>query len=697
MKSIIKITCLSFILFLTSLPLNAQPAAAFFPREKLMQVGVYYYPEHWPEAQWARDLGTMKELGFEFTHVGEFAWAFMEPEEGKFDFAWLDRFLDLAGKAGIKVILCTPTPCPPAWMAAKYPRIFLWDEDYRPREHGSRGNNALSDSVYLNFCDRIVSELGKRYGHDSRVWGWQLDNEPGAPEDYSPSAQENFRAWLKGKYKTVGEVNRAWGAQFWSLTYGSFEEIRIPNSRNLYGINPSAVLDFRRFTADRTGLFLNRQNDILRKTIGKDQWITTNYTSTTFSADPRRSDRLDFLSFTMYPVSGGKNLGDRGFRLGRPQGITFAASYYRPFRGLTGVMELQPGQINWAAINPQPEPGAVRMWLWHAFAGGCSFACTYRFRQPLFGSEQYHAGIVGTDGVTPSRGGMEYNQVISEMKTLRTLYHPEAAPPSGYAGRKTAILWNQENLWNLETLPETSQWSTWNHVFKSLMIAKSFGAPVDFISESDAFESYPVVLAPAYQLVDLDLVLKWMNYAANGGHLVLTCRTGQKNRNGVLWESKWAGPINPLIGAEIEGFDLLLEDGRGTVRSAGKQYAWNNWGDILNPFGATESLGVYGNDFYSGKSAVVTRKHGRGTVTYIGVDTDDGALEKDVMKRVYSDAGCSVENYPEGVFVDWRDGFWVAVNYSSADYPLELPSEAKILIGDKVLGPAGVTVWTSPR
>jgi len=697
MNRICKTAFLSFMLFLASFPLRSQPASPFFPKAKLMQVGAYYYPEHWPETQWGRDLDTMKELGFEFTHVGEFAWAFMEPEEGKFDFGWLDRFLDLAGKRGIKVILCTPTPCPPAWMAAKYPRIFLWDADYKPREHGSRGNNALSDSVYLNFCDRIVSELGKRYGHDSRVWGWQLDNEPGAPEDYSPSAQENFRAWLKGKYKTVGEVNRAWGAQFWSLTYGSFEEIRIPNSRNLYGINPSAVLDFRRFTADRTGLFLNRQNDILRKTIGKDQWITTNYTSTTFSADPRRSDRLDFLSFTMYPVSGGKNLGDRGFRLGRPQGITFAASYYRPFRGLTGVMELQPGQINWAAINPQPEPGAVRMWLWHAFAGGCSFACTYRFRQPLFGSEQYHAGIVGTDGVTPSRGGMEYNQVISEMKTLRTLYHPEAAPPSGYAGRKTAILWNQENLWNLETLPETSQWSTWNHVFKSLMIAKSFGAPVDFISESDAFESYPVVLAPAYQLVDLDLVLKWMNYAANGGHLVLTCRTGQKNRNGVLWESKWAGPINPLIGAEIEGFDLLLEDGRGTVRSAGKQYAWNNWGDILNPFGATESLGVYGNDFYSGKSAVVTRKHGRGTVTYIGVDTDDGALEKDVMKRVYSDAGCSVENYPEGVFVDWRDGFWVAVNYSSADYPLELPSEAKILIGDKVLGPAGVTVWTSPR
>jgi beta-galactosidase len=392
----------------------------------------------------------------------------------------------------------------------------------------------------------------------------------------------------------------------------------------------------------------------------------------------------------MYPVSG-KNLGE-GFRLGWHQGIAFANSYYRPFR-VTGVMELQPGQVNWAAINPQPEPGAVRMWLWHAFAGGCSFACTYRFRQPLFGSEQYHAGIVGTDGVTPSRGGREYSQVISEIGSLRTLYNAKAAPPIEYAGRRTAILWNHQNLWNLETLPETVQWSTWGHMFKYLLIAKSFGAPVDFISESDAFESYPIVGA-AISLWTRPGG-KWMSYAANGG--IWCSRAGPaRNRNGILWES--SGLHNRLlIGAEIEGFDALLEDGKGTVRTAEGAFGWNNWGDILNPFGATESLGVYRNDFYAGKSAAVTRRHGKGTVTYIGVDTDDGGFEKAAMKRVYSDAGIGVKDYPPGVFVEWRDGFWVGVNYSSEDYKLELPKNAKLLIGDAVLNPADVAVWTSPR
>jgi len=78
--------------------------------------------------QWARDLNNIKKLGFEFTHYAEFAWAFLEPEEGRFDFRWFDEALELAGRAGLKVILCTPTPCPPAWMGEKYPEIYLVDE-----------------------------------------------------------------------------------------------------------------------------------------------------------------------------------------------------------------------------------------------------------------------------------------------------------------------------------------------------------------------------------------------------------------------------------------------------------------------------------------------------------------------------------------------------------------------------------------
>jgi beta-galactosidase len=357
-------------------------------------------------------------------------------------------------------------------------------------------------------------------------------------------------------------------------------------------------------------------------------------------------------------------------------------------------MELQPGQVNWARTNPQPMPGVVRMWLWHAFASGCSFACTYRFRQPLYGSEQYHYGIMGTDGVTPSPGGLQYSQVANEMRMLRGKYDPAAKPPAVYTARRTAILWNHENLWNIDNQKQTASWDTWGHMFRYLEIAKSFGAPVEIIKESDDFSQYPVLIAPAYQLIDEELVRKWTRYVEQGGHLILTCRTGQKKRNGQLWEARWAEPIYSLIGAEIPFFDLLLDDGKGEVQMKdGAKHSWNTWADVLKPTGDTETLATYANQYYAGQSAVTTRRLGKGSVTYVGVHTRDGQLEKETLTEIYKRAGIATENYQEGVYVDWRDGFWVAVNYSSRPAQLSLPQGAQVLLGSNPLKPADVLVW----
>lgn len=674
---------------------RAQEARRFFPKADLMKIGVYYYPEHWPTDQWERDFRKMTELGFEFTHFGEFAWAFLEPAEGKFDFAWLDRAIDLASRAGLKVVLCTPTPCPPAWMGEKYPEIYLVGGNGRRLEHGTRANGSLASDVFRRATKRIVEELARRYGRDERVWGWQLDNEPSAPADYSPAARAKFQSWLERKYGTIDALNKAWGGNFWSTKYDRFGQVLIPNE-SLFGedaLSPHALLDFRRFTADTQADFLHFQRDILRAYVRPEQWITTNYINVIDSADPRRTDRLDFASFTMYPVRGEKNLGELGFRLGSPYRLTFATDFYRSIKGVTGVMELQPGQINWAPVNPQPQPGAVRMWLWHAFAGGCSFACTYRYRQARYGSELYHAGIVGPDGVTPSRGGLEYAQVAAEMKKLRGLYDPKATLPARLAGRKTAILWSYDVMWDLDIHKQTGLWDTWDHRFKLMAAAKALGAPLDYVGEEDDFSKYPFLIAPAYQLVDAALIEKWRRYAEAGGHLILTCRTGEKDKNGQLPEAPWAGMIAPLIGAEVEMFDGLLADGRGEVKMNGAGYEWNRWADVLKAGEGTETLAVYADQFYAGKPAVVTRKLGRGTVTYIGVDTLEGKLERDVLRVVYRRAGAEIENYPPGVYVEWRDGFLVAVNYSSTAYVVPVQPGSTIIFGSNPLPPASVLVW----
>jgi beta-galactosidase len=669
---------------------------SFFPKTDLMKIGVYYYPEQWAKEEWARDFNNIARYGFEFTHLAEFSWTFLEPKEGVFEFRWLDEAIDLASKAGLKVILCTPTLCPPAWMGNKYPEIYLVGSDGRRREHGIRANASLSNPVYQQYTDKIVTAMADHYAGDTRIWGWQVDNEPLATPDFSPSSKQAFQKWLQQRYGTIDKMNTAWGGSFWSTKYDSFDQVIIPNEamNEEDKLSPHSVLDFRRFTADVTAGFLNHQADILREHVLPSQWITANYINVSTQADPRRSDHLDFPTFTMYPVSGKNELGGNNFRTGIPYKIYEACDYYRPIKGITGLMELQPGQVNWGSVNPQLLPGTVHMWIMQSFGGGCSFLCTYRYRHPLWSSEMYHEGIVGTDGVTLTQGGREFVQSISEMKILRNEFDSLTKMPEFIAKRRTAILWNHEVMWDLDIQPQTTLWNTWNNRNVYTSAVKSAAAPMDFISEKDDFSKYPFLIAPAYQLIDSVLVMKWRQYVEEGGNLILTSRTGQKDKNGHFFESKLAGPIRSLIGADIEFFDMLPSDMTGTVRYKSSQYIkWNIWAEILSPYEGTEVLASYTDQYYSGAAAVTTRSLGKGTITYIGVSTDSGILERQIVRDTYTKAGVKIEDLPKGVYMEWRDGFFVAVNYTDKDFRLDLSPNSKILFGINPLIPAGALIW----
>jgi beta-galactosidase len=338
-------------------------------------------------------------------------------------------------------------------------------------------------------------------------------------------------------------------------------------------------------------------------------------------------------------------------------------------------------------------PGAVRMWMWHAFAGGNKLVCNYRFDKPITGGEQYHYAIMDADRKTISTSGMEYIKVINEIKELRKYYDVNSVAPQRYQKRWAAVLYNPDNRWEEDNQPQTNQWDFMLHLKRYYGALKQLGAPVDVITEEKDFSKYPVMVAPSYQLLDGALIERWQQYVQNGGHLILTTRTGQKDRNGKLWEAQWAEPIYDLIGVKIPFYDLLPDSVQGSIKFGNANYKWNNWADVLEANPGTQVWASYTNQFYSGKAAVVHRKLGKGTVTFVGPDTDDGLLEKNVLTRIYKEAGIATENYPEGVMIDWRDGFWVGVNYSGNTYNLSIPANAKVLIGSRSLKSADVAVW----
>lgn len=672
-------------------------ADVYFPPGQMMTIGVYYYPEAWPPEQWERDISNIKRFGFEFIHVGEFAWAFMEPEEGKYDFAWLDRVVDLAAKNGLKVILCTPTPTPPVWLVQKHPEVLMVDDYARTMVHGTREHATWSSEVYRGYVAKIVTELGRRYGNNPNVWGWQLDNELshyGKNYDYSEASQEKFRHWLKDKYKEIANLNRDWGTAFWSQRYQNFEQIRIPNEREYVAqFNPHSMLDFQRWFAENAADYLRFQTNLLRR-YTKNQWITTNFMTTHREVYPTLSrNDLDVMTWTIYPVHGQMNEGPLGYRLGNADAMSFMHDYMRPLNGLQGIMELQPGQVNWGEVNPWPLPGAIHMWILRAFAGGARLVCTYRYRQPLYGAELYHKGIVETDGVTPSPGGREYMQAIKDMQLLRKSRRPNALEPREYAARRAALLYNFDNRWDLDNHKQTNRWDTMGHILKYETALKSLGCPVDVIDESVDFARYPFLIAPAYQLVDSQLIARWTKYAQDGGHLVLTLRTAEKDRRGQLWEGPWAQPILDLIGAHIPTYDVLPGNLSGKVESSGKTYLWGVWGESLEPRTGTNVLATYADQYYKGNVAAITRRLGKGSVTYIGVESLSGELEKDLLHEVFERAGVASRNLPNGFYIEWRDGFWIATNFTENAVPAPVPTSAKLLIGDREVPPAGVTVW----
>jgi beta-galactosidase len=283
---------------------------------------------------------------------------------------------------------------------------------------------------------------------------------------------------------------------------------------------------------------------------------------------------------------------------------------------------------------------------------------------------------------------------MKEIKELRKQFKPDAKMPEKLTARSTAILWNLENYWTIDRQKQTWQWDTWNYPVKFMEIARSLGAQVDVIPESTDLSKYKFVIVPAYELVDSALVKKWNDYVTNGGHLIITCRTATKNRMGHFWEGEWAAPISGLIGAHVKATDMLSNNARGEIIMKSNLYNWNNWADLLVPDKGTEVLATYNNNFYKGQTAAVKHTVSKGSVTYIGVDTDDSKLEKDILRNIYTETGATTEDYPQGVYVYWRNGFYVAINYSSDNYKMNLPESAKILIGENILKPAGVLVWS---
>ncbi len=472
------------------------------------ELGVCYYPEHWPEAMWAQDAAAMAKAGLSWVRIGEFAWSRMEPAPGDLQFDWLDRAIETLGSAGLKVVLGTPTATPPRWMLDKYPDMLAVDEHGLPRKFGSRRHYCFSHLGYIDECVRIARIMGERYRRNPHVAAWQIDNEYGCHDttiSYSPVALDAFRLWLADQYGNIDALNKAWGNVFWSMDYGSFDQIDLPN-QTVTEPNPAHVLAFRRFSSDQVVTFNAAQVDALRPLT--DAPLLHNYMGRVLEFDHFKVGAdLDIATWDSYPIG---FLSDRleadqahkttFLQQGDPDMQAFHHDLYRAVgRGRWWVMEQQPGPVNWAPYNPAPLPGMVRLWSLEAVAHGAEVVSYFRWRQAPFAQEQMHAGLLTPDN-RPAPGLAEAQQTARDLEELGDVQPCKAA---------VAILFDYASDWAWKTQPQGAGFDYFKLVFSAYRALRRAGLSVDIVSASNPTpEGYKVMLAPGLATIDDGLVSK---------------------------------------------------------------------------------------------------------------------------------------------------------------------------------------------
>jgi beta-galactosidase len=470
--------------------------------------------------------------------------------------------------------------------------------------------------------------------------------------------------------------------------------MHMPPSRQPRYDNPHHHLDASRFWSEAFAGFNRTQAGILRPRIGPERFITTNFMPFHMDCNPGDfADHMDLFSWDSYPVSGWeKNNANEEFRIADPSAIGLMHDLMGSYTGRWALMEVQPGTINWSGVPVLLYPGAVRLWLWTAWAHGAEFITTYRYRQPLWGIELFHHGLVQTDGVTPSSGGRQFMQVIEEMRGLKKV----SASAATRLGPAVGLLVDFEQLWYFATLPQAQRWDQRMWLRHWYAAIARLGLEVKVLHpERDWPEDLPMMIAPSVQMVDAALIERLTRYAQGGGHLVLTCRTGLMNRNGQLFEGPTAQPILPLIGATIDAYDGLPDGDAGHVEMDGQRHAWSIWGDLVRPGRGTRVLARYADQFYVDTPAITQREFVGGGVTYCGV-CGEGSLVDALVEKLALQLQLPVTTLPRRVQVLQRDGFHIALNYQTEPIEAPAPANAQFIIGRRTVGPADVAIWRNP-
>ena len=683
----------------------------FNPKFPFVLHGGDYNPDQWRHIPGTvdEDFELFQKAGINTLTLGVFAWSALEPEEGRFEFGWLDDIMDRCAARGMAAVLATPSGGKPNWMALKYPEIRRMVSPTRPwgghlpplREtQETRHNHCYTSPVYREKCAEMNTRLAQRYAKHPALALWHVSNEYGG-DCYCPLCFGAFHKWLQKKYSSLDALNLAWWADFWSHRFNAWEEINTIDA-SIEGQR----LDWKRFTTDQTvDFFLAECAPLRRHAPGVPVCINNMgfYEGLNYW---RFAPHVDVVTVDCYPDFSPQP---------DPEAIAAStAMNYDLQRSMKNgmpflLMESSPGPTNWAPGNRQLRPGGHRMKSFQAVAHGADSVQYFQMRKCRGGFEKLQGAVIDHAGAkrTPeTRVFREVSQVGRDAAAL--------APVLGAAtDAKVAVMFDWESRWALDISagPTDRAKNSLAHCMAHHRAFWKRGVAMDVISGECSLEGYDVVVAPSLHLLRNGFADRIQKFTEAGGVFVATWLTGWVDENFLAFPGGFPGPLAKLLGVWAEEPDYLNAGESNAAVFAGKnvsglrgEYELKNVCEVLHAEGA-EVVATYQRDYYAGGPCVTVNKFGKGEAWYIAADGGRELLDAFYAKLIARKnlPRALADDQPEGVAAQTRENengvFTFVANYSGKPAVAELgpAPRADILSGAVVAGatllpPYGVMV-----
>lgn len=603
-----------------------------------MYFGVDYHPEHWvypydgnaenPEERWKKDAEMMAAANVNVIRVGEYVWGLCEPEEGRFEFEWLRRLMDVMKGHNIDVVLTTPTAAPPIWLARKHPEILPVDERGLPLYEGTRHAVCYNSDLFWDYCRKMVRAMALELGEHEQLIAWQIDSGIGGHTtefSFNEETKRDWHAWLKAKYSreedkdekdSLARLNELMGTRFWGQIVSRWEDVPMPKAAPTVH-NPALVLDWMRFSSDTIVAFIRMQAALLRE-------LTPNIPVTTMMRALSRhydhfdvAKELDFVSLDSYATIKSKAAVNA-------MDIDILRSLKKrnvktPDGGDYGfwVMEQKAGNVNWQKVNSLVRPGVVRLFTYQLISRGGDGVLYFFWRQPRIGSEKFYGGVLNHRGDGDNRTYREVSQIGEELKLL------SPAIQGTKVVAETCILYTHDNAWTLkQSLQPNSHFQLWDHMLRFYSAFHDRNIPVDFARPTDDLSKYKLVVAPSLHQLAWGEADHLKLYVQNGGTLVGTFNTGLVDEHHIAPRDGMPLNLTDLFGLEVVEFDPipLAEENHLNMRGAFPTthlHPAQLWCDVIEPK-ECEVLATFAKDFYAGKPALTIHTFGLGRAIYIG-------------------------------------------------------------------------------